>query len=421
MDSLFRDFNGMGRVDGMGINIVMEILKRHRIGTKIEARQENDSYYKGDVISDNFDGTYQIALTTVSPPPKPYDDKHIGKEITCTHEEIEERGAQSHIRDWFLCNFFHDILRSSRTYLKGTGYYSRSRGLSLADRKDAETKRIDIALPQLDKWLENEAKALESSTKLEGLTEVDSERIRGLHKKLIFMAKSNPIKLEGLTEADYERIKDLYGKFASMVTSMGRILFCFSLWLCLATIRPYAHGRSTSALSMLLDLVATFWYLIFGVIMYTSCMLWDTMILKVYPMLAKAEITRQFNIFRDTFPHVSLTSNVETTTRVSAPRNSRNNTPGSFRKSSRPKLRSDSRYIEGPHDLEGMSVSLDDDAKADVPVSRLDIAKLMSFQNITEMNGHLASHHDVTQFCENINTIILVFGLSSLELGECVI
>ena len=55
-------------------------------------------------------------------------------------------------------------------------------------------------------------------------------------------------------------------------------------------------------------------------------------------------------------------------------------------------------------------MSLDDDAKADVPVSRLDIAKLMSFQNITEMNRHLASHHDVTQFCENINTIILVFG-----------
>ena len=155
--------------------------------------------------------------------------------------------------------------------------------------------------------------------------------------------------------------------------------------------------------------------------MYTSCMLWDTMILKVYPTLAKAEITSQFNIFRDTFPHVSLTGNVETITRASAPRNSRNNTPGSFRKSSRPKLRSNSRYIEGPYDLEEMAVSLDDDGKTDVPVSRLDIAELMSFQNIAEMNRHLASHHDVTQFCENINTMILVFGLSSLELGECAI
>ena len=104
---------------------------------------------------------------------------------------------------------------------------------------------------------------------LEGLTEVDSEGLE-VCIKLVFMAKSIPIKLEGLTEADYERIKDLY-KFASMVTSMGRVLFCFSLWLCWATIRPI-FGRSTGTFDV--DLVATFWYLIFGVIMYTSCMLW---------------------------------------------------------------------------------------------------------------------------------------------------
>ena len=108
--------------------------------------------------------------------------------------------------------------------------------------------------------------------------------------------------------------------------------------------------------------------------MLTSCMLWDALIMNIYPSLAKAEIMLQFDRFREQ----RFVEDMKEPT----PEGGRGIPLGT------------------PLGVEG---SLDETAEA------------MSFRGISGMNSLLAKHENLTQALESFNAVILVYGLSNID------
>ena len=102
-------------------------------------------------------------------------------------------------------------------------------------------------------------------------------------------------------------------------------------------------------------------------------MLWDALIMNIYPSLAKAEIALQFDRFRD------------------------------------------QRFVE---DLKEPTPEAGKRPPLGTPLgvdSRLEeTAEAMSFRGLSSMNSLLATHENVTQALENFNAVILVYGLSKI-------
>ena len=107
--------------------------------------------------------------------------------------------------------------------------------------------------------------------------------------------------------------------------------------------------------------------------MLTSCMLWDALIMNIYPSLAKAEIALQFDRFRD----------------ERFPEDMKESTPEA-----------------------GKTVQLEMTLGVDNLLE--ETAEAMSFRSISGMNSLLATHENVTQALENFNAVILVYGLSNI-------
>ena len=137
--------------------------------------------------------------------------------------------------------------------------------------------------------------------------------------------------------------------------------------------------------------------------MLTSCMLWDALILKIYPTLAKTDIRHQFRRFRTE----GLLGDFEL---PSAPAS---NAPRVLSAVASPPT----EEVVGTSLNGHIDASRDEESPGPAPstTSLQETLNALSFNGIMEMNQRLADHENVTQALETFNTVILVYGLSNAD------
>ena len=267
----------------------------------------------------------------------------------------------------------------------------RERGLrkSLTDEPSFDPVPVQNSAPATE---EGRAAAEEQDGEAKASGPTTDSSTRGHHLQLPASAK----------------VRELRGAFSEMVSGMGVILLAISMWLCWVTVMG---GARRDAVGALLDVIAAAWYLVFvrvpscldflrrpsinqsimlfvsprqGFIMLTSCMLWDTVIMNIYPTLAKAEIQAQFSRF--------YTEGLQRDLRMP------------FNQS----------CVGTP--LDGIEQGFGGSGGGSSGLSDLqETLDGLSFLAIKKMNANLADHENVTQALENFNTVVLVYGLSNLE------